>query len=72
MPDLTPPRALSEFRLRHSGRSRRGAALAETVAGVWLLWLAVLAGWLWLAASSAHLYTVVPHPVLALPTDRAA
>ena len=33
--------------------------------------LAVLAGWLWLAASAAHLYTVVPHPVLALRTDRA-
>ncbi|WP_147917911.1 DUF998 domain-containing protein [Ruania zhangjianzhongii] len=42
-----------------------GAALAQSPAGVALLWLAVLAGWAWLALASAHLYTVVPHPVIA-------
>ena len=41
-----------------------GAALAESAAGVALLWLAVLAGWAWLALASARLYGVVPHPVI--------
>ncbi|UYM06628.1 DUF998 domain-containing protein [Solicola gregarius] len=42
-----------------------GAALAQSAIGVALLWLSVLAGWLWLALACAHLYTVVPHPVIA-------
>lgn len=42
-----------------------GAVLAHTSVGVALLWLAVLAGWLWLALASARLYAVVPHPVIA-------
>ncbi|MET0812207.1 MAG: DUF998 domain-containing protein [Microbacterium sp.] len=40
-----------------------GAALAMVPAGVGLLWLAVLAGWLWLALASARIYRWVPHPV---------
>jgi len=42
-----------------------GAVLAQSSFGVALLWLAVLAGWLWLALACAKLYTVVPHPVVA-------
>ncbi|GAA5149646.1 hypothetical protein GCM10025768_13100 [Microbacterium pseudoresistens] len=42
-----------------------GAALARSPIGVALLWASVLAGLLWLALACAHLYTVVPHPVLA-------
>ncbi|BDZ37850.1 hypothetical protein [Microbacterium suwonense] len=42
-----------------------GAALAQSAAGVTLLWLSVLAGLLWLALACAHLYTVVPHPLIA-------
>lgn len=42
-----------------------GAALAQSPLGIGLLWLCVVVGWLWLALASAHLYTVVPHPVLA-------
>lgn len=42
-----------------------GAVLAQSPIGIAMLWLAVLAGWLWLALASAHLYTVVPHPVIA-------
>jgi len=42
-----------------------GAVLAQSPIGVGLLWLSVLAGWLWLALACAHLYTVVPHPVIA-------
>ena len=39
-----------------------GAALATSPAGVALLWLAVLAGWLWLALACARIYRWVPHP----------
>ncbi|MGC0272651.1 DUF998 domain-containing protein [Pseudactinotalea sp. Z1739] len=39
-----------------------GAALATTPAGVALLWLAVTAGWLWLALACARIYRWVPHP----------
>lgn len=39
-----------------------GAALAESAAGVAALWLAVVVGWVWLAAGSLHLYRWVPHP----------
>ncbi len=50
-----------------------GAALAQSPpAGVVLLWLAVLAGWLWLALASARLYAAVPHPVIAQRTDTEA
>lgn len=45
-----------------------GAALAQSGIGVALLWISVLAGWAWLALASAHLYTVVPHPVIAQRT----
>lgn len=49
--------------------SAGGAAFAQFPIGVALLWIAVLAGWLWLALASAHLYTVVPHPVIAERSD---
>lgn len=45
-----------------------GAALATTTAGVILLWLAVVTGWVWLASTSLHLYRTVPHPDLHLRT----
>jgi hypothetical protein len=38
-----------------------GVALATTTAGVILLWLAVVTGWVWLASTSLHLYRTVPH-----------
>lgn len=47
-----------------------GAVLAQSPLGVALLWIAVLAGWAWLGLASAHLYTVVPHPVIAERTRR--
>lgn len=40
-----------------------GAALATSAAGVALLWVAVLAGWTWLALASARIYRWTPHPV---------
>jgi hypothetical membrane protein len=40
-----------------------GAALSQTPFGVGLLWLAVLAGWAWLAIASARVYQWTPHPV---------
>jgi hypothetical membrane protein len=39
-----------------------GAALATTSAGVLALWIAVLAGWAWLAIASVAVYRTVPHP----------
>jgi hypothetical membrane protein len=42
-----------------------GAALAMSPIGIVLLWLAVLAGWAWLALASARVYRWSPHPVLA-------
>ncbi len=39
-----------------------GAALAELTVGVGALWLAVIAGWAWLATTCVHLYRWVPHP----------
>lgn len=39
-----------------------GAALSAGPAGMVLLWLAVVTGWLWLALISAHAYRTVPHP----------
>lgn len=41
-----------------------GAALSSTSVGVILLWIAVLTGWAWLAATSITLYRRVPHPDL--------
>lgn len=42
-----------------------GAALAMMPVGTLLLWIAVLAGWAWLALASAHIYAWSPHPVIA-------
>lgn len=39
-----------------------GAALSTGSAGVALLWMAVIAGWAWLAFTSLGLYRTVPHP----------
>lgn len=39
-----------------------GAGLATQTAGVVLLWLAVVAGWVWLAGASIAVYRTVPHP----------
>ncbi len=39
-----------------------GGALATSGVGVALLWLAVVAGWAWLAAASIVVYRTVPHP----------
>jgi hypothetical protein len=39
-----------------------GAALATQPIGIALLWLAVVAGWVWLAAASVCAYRTVPHP----------
>jgi hypothetical membrane protein len=41
-----------------------GAALSTGSAGVALLWIAVIAGWVWLAITSLGLYGMVPHPDL--------
>jgi hypothetical protein len=41
-----------------------GAAMANSIVGVILLWVAVLIGWVWLTATSLRLYRVVPHPDL--------
>jgi hypothetical protein len=41
-----------------------GAALSTQAIGIGLLWIAVVAGWSWLAAASIHLYRAVPHPDL--------
>ncbi|GAA1864462.1 hypothetical protein GCM10009836_51010 [Pseudonocardia ailaonensis] len=41
-----------------------GAALSPGGAGVALLWVAVVAGWLWLALASVAAYRRVPHPEL--------
>jgi hypothetical protein len=42
-----------------------GAALAMNPVGTLLLWVSVLAGLLWLALASAHVYAWSPHPVIA-------
>ncbi|MCS5496442.1 DUF998 domain-containing protein [Cnuibacter physcomitrellae] len=42
-----------------------GGALSGGPAGVLLLWLAVLVGWAWLAATSVAAYRTVPHPLLS-------
>ncbi len=41
-----------------------GAATATTPVGVPLLWMAVIAGWSYLAVASVALYRTVPHPDL--------
>lgn len=41
-----------------------GAALSTQAIGIGLLWIAVVAGWSWLAAASIHIYRTVPHPDL--------
>jgi hypothetical membrane protein len=40
-----------------------GAALSTGPAGVALLWLAVVVGWLWLALTCLAAYRAVPHPL---------
>ncbi len=42
-----------------------GGALSATPVGVGLLWIAVLAGWAWLALACVAAYRAVPHPVIA-------
>lgn len=42
-----------------------GGALSSGPVGVLLLWLAVVAGWAWLAATSVAAYRAVPHPLLS-------
>lgn len=42
-----------------------GGALSNGPAGVALLWLAVVAGWAWLAVTSVAAYRAVPHPLYA-------
>lgn len=42
-----------------------GAAFSAGTLGVVFLWIAVVAGWGWLAATSVYLYRTVPHPVTA-------
>ncbi|HKN55833.1 MAG TPA: DUF998 domain-containing protein [Amycolatopsis sp.] len=39
-----------------------GAAFSAGTLGVVLLWIAVVAGWAWLAVTSLRLYRTVPHP----------
>lgn len=41
-----------------------GAATAATTAGVMTFWVAVVAGWAWLAVASVAVYRMVPHPDL--------
>jgi hypothetical protein len=43
-----------------------GAALGHTTTGVVLIWIAVLAGYAWLALACIHLWGVVPHPDMPL------
>ncbi|WP_222710519.1 DUF998 domain-containing protein [Quadrisphaera setariae] len=49
-----------------------GAALAQQAVGTLLLWVAVLAGFTWLALASARLYAQVPHPLYARRSAAAA
>ncbi|WP_211319504.1 DUF998 domain-containing protein [Quadrisphaera granulorum] len=49
-----------------------GAALAQLVIGTLLLWVAVLAGFAWLALATARLYAHVPHPLYARRSAPAA
>ena len=42
-----------------------GGALSQMPLGVALLWIAVVAGWAWLAATCIVAYRAVPHPVIA-------
>jgi len=42
-----------------------GGALSQIPLGVALLWIAVVAGWAWLAATCIVAYRAVPHPVIA-------
>lgn len=41
-----------------------GASLAANTAGIALIWVAVVTGWVWLAITARHLYHTVPHPDL--------
>jgi hypothetical protein len=39
-----------------------GAPLSQSPVGVFLLWIAVVAGYAWIAATSVYLWRTVPHP----------
>jgi hypothetical protein len=39
-----------------------GAALSQVPVGIFLLWIAVVAGYAWIAATSVYLWKTVPHP----------
>ena len=39
-----------------------GAALSTSSIGIVLLWVAVVAGYAWIAATSVYLWKIVPHP----------
>ena len=69
--------AVSWFRSRHSrgtvwslcagiiiiGAFIAGGALSSSTIGVLLLWIAVVAGWAWLAYTCLAAYRAVPHPL---------
>ena len=71
--------AASWFRRRNAGKSAlsliagilvivafvAGGALSNGPAGVTLLWLAVIVGWLWLALTCVAAHRAVPHPLYA-------
>jgi hypothetical protein len=44
-----------------------GGALSTQPIGIGLLWIAVVAGWSWLAAASVHVYRTVPDAMRASP-----
>lgn len=49
-----------------------GAALSQSPAGVFLLWIAVVAGYAWIAATSVYLWRTVPHPDAERRATRSA
>jgi hypothetical protein len=49
-----------------------GAALSQSPAGVFLLWIAVVAGYAWIAANSVYLWRTVPHPDADRRASRSA
>lgn len=49
-----------------------GAALSQSPVGVVLLWIAVVAGYAWIAATSVYGWWTVPHPDADRRTTRSA
>jgi len=49
-----------------------GAALSQSPVGVLLLWIAVVAGYAWIAATSVYLWRTVPHPDADRRASRSA